>query len=64
VTFGHVFFIPMMILVGVLLGFILGARAARNQIDLERRREADRAAVRAAREARKAAQASDAGKDA
>ena len=53
-TFGHIFFIPMTVMAGMLLGFILGARAARNQLDLERRREGERAATRAAREARKA----------
>ena len=58
-TFGHIFFIPMTLMVGMLLGFVLGARAARNQLDLERRRDVDRAAARAAREARKAAQTSD-----
>lgn len=56
-TFGHLFFIPMTVMVGVLLGFILGARAARNQLDLEKRKDADRIAARAAREARKAEQA-------
>ncbi len=60
-TFGHVFFIPMTMMVGVLLGFVLGARASRNQLDLERRRDVERAAARAAREARKAEQASKAG---
>ncbi len=63
-TFGHIFFIPMTMMVGVLLGFILGARAARNQLDLERRRDSERAAVRAARAARKDAAPGDAGKDA
>ena len=53
-TFGHIFFIPMTVMVGVLLGFVLGARASRNQVDLERKRDAERAAARAAREARKA----------
>lgn len=56
-TFGHIFFIPMTAMVGMLLGFVLGARAARNQLDLERKRDAERAAVRAAREARKAEKA-------
>lgn len=60
-TFGHVFFIPMTVMVGVLLGFVLGARASRNQLDLERKRDVERAAARAAREARKAEQASKAG---
>ena len=53
-TFGHIFFIPMTVMVGVLLGFVLGARASRNQVDLERKRDAERTAARAAREARKA----------
>ena len=58
-TFSHIFFIPLTVMVGMLLGFVIGARAARNQMDLERKREAERVAARAAREARKAA---DAGK--
>ena len=37
------------------LGFILGARAARNQFDLQQKREAEREAARAARAARRAA---------
>lgn len=62
-TFGHVFFIPMAIMVGMLLGFVVGARAARNQLDLERKREAERVAARAAREARKNADAAKAAAD-
>ena len=56
-TFGHIFFIPLTVMVGMLLGFMVGARATRNQLDLERKREAERAATRAAREARKAEKA-------
>ena len=63
-TFGHIFFIPMTLMVGMLLGFVLGARAARNQLDLERRRDVERAAVRAARAARKADQAAQVKTDA
>ncbi len=59
-SFGHVFFIPLVAMVGMLLGFVLGARAARNAVDLERKRDAEREAARAARAARKAA-AGDAG---
>jgi hypothetical protein len=55
VTSGHIIFIPMMLLVGALVGFILGARAARNSYDLERRRDAEREKARAERAARKAA---------
>jgi hypothetical protein len=51
----HIIYIPMMILVGVMIGFILGTRAARNAFDLQRKRDAERAEVRAQREARKQA---------
>jgi hypothetical protein len=42
-------------MVGMFLGFILGARAARNQFDLQRKREEERDAARAARAAKKSA---------
>ncbi|MBP6630736.1 MAG: hypothetical protein KBG28_04810 [Kofleriaceae bacterium] len=58
-TSGHILFIPGAIAVGMFLGFILGARAARNAYDLERRRDEERAKVRAEREARRAAKADD-----
>jgi hypothetical protein len=54
-TFGHLFFIPLCAMIGMLFGFVLGARAARNAMDLERKRDAEREAARAARKARKAA---------
>lgn len=53
-TPAHILYIPMIALVGMFLGFILGARAARNSYDLERRRDEERAAARAERERRKA----------
>jgi len=56
VTAGHVLFIPGAIMVGMFLGFILGTRAARNQFDLQQKRDAERAAVREARAAKRAAQ--------
>ena len=59
-TSGHILFIPGMIMIGMFLGFILGARAARNQFDLQQRRTEEREAARAARAARRA-QASGAG---
>jgi hypothetical protein len=59
VTPSHVIYIPMILLVGMFLGFILGARAARNQFDLQRKRDEERAATRAAREQRKAAKAKE-----
>lgn len=54
-TSGHVLFIPGVLMVGMFLGFILGTRAARNQFDLQARRDAEREAARAARAAKKAA---------
>jgi hypothetical protein len=53
VTSSHIFFIPGMIMIGMFLGFILGARAAKNQADLAKRREAEREAARAARAAKR-----------
>lgn len=50
----HVIFIPGALMVGMFLGFILGARAARNQFDLQQKRGAEREAARAARAARRA----------
>ena len=51
----HVLFIPGAVMVGMFLGFILGARAARNQFDLQQKRTAERDAARAARAAKRAA---------
>jgi hypothetical protein len=55
-TSSHVLFIPGVLMVGMFLGFILGARAARNQFDLQRKREEEREAARAARAAKKSAE--------
>ena len=52
-TSGHIIFIPGMIMIGMFLGFILGARAARNQFDLQARRAEEREAARAARAAKR-----------
>jgi hypothetical protein len=54
-TSSHVIFIPGILMVGMFLGFILGTRAARNQFDLQRKREEERAAAKAERAAKKAA---------
>ena len=53
-TFGHVFFIPLCVFIGMLFGFVMGARAGRNAMDLEKKRDAEREQARAARAARKA----------
>ena len=55
-TSSHILFIPGVLMVGMFLGFLIGARAARNQFDLEQKRAAEREAARAARAAKKAAQ--------
>ncbi len=49
----HLIYIPLVMLVGVVFGFILGARAARNAFDMEQRRAEQRAAARARRAARR-----------
>ncbi|HEY4242486.1 MAG TPA: hypothetical protein VGM88_21860 [Kofleriaceae bacterium] len=51
----HVLFIPGVLMVGMFLGFIVGTRAARNQFDLQKRRDAEREAAKVARDERKAA---------
>jgi hypothetical protein len=52
----HALFIPGVLMVGMFIGFILGIRAARNQLELQQKRAAEREAARAARAARRAAQ--------
>jgi hypothetical protein len=55
-TSEHILFIPGILLVGAFLGFILGTRAAKNQFDLQQKRQAEREATRAARAAKKESQ--------
>lgn len=54
-TASHVIFIPGVLMIGMFLGFILGTRAARNQFDLQQKRDAEREAARAARAAKRTA---------
>ncbi len=56
-TSEHILFIPGVLLVGAFLGFIIGTRAAKNQFDLQQKRQAEREAARAARAAKKDTQA-------
>jgi hypothetical protein len=42
VTAGHFFFIPAVLLVGIVLGWILGSRAARDAYAAELKRREDR----------------------
>ena len=46
VTAGHFIFIPSVLLVGVVIGWILGSRAARDAFAAELRRREERAAQR------------------
>jgi len=44
VTAGHFIFIPSVLLVGIVIGWILGSRAARDAFAMELKRREDRAA--------------------
>jgi hypothetical protein len=50
VTAGHFIFIPSVLLVGVVLGWILGSRAARDAYAAEMRRRDERASKSPRRE--------------
>lgn len=56
-TSGHFIFIPAVLLVGMLIGFILGSRAQADQKNLEAKRDEEREAARQERAARKAKRA-------
>jgi hypothetical protein len=47
----HFIFIPVVLVLGIIIGFMLGARATRDAIATEERRRAGREARRAARAA-------------
>lgn len=48
----HFIYIPMILIVGIVLGFIIGGRAARDSLAMEAKNRERRAAARADREAR------------
>lgn len=50
----HFIYIPVVLILGIVLGFIFGARATRDAIQLEQRRQAERDARKRARDARAA----------
>lgn len=56
-TSGHFIFIPAVLLIGMLIGFILGSRAQADRQNLEAKRDEEREAARTARAARKAKRA-------
>jgi hypothetical protein len=47
VTAGHFIFIPSVLMIGVIIGWILGSRAARDAYAMELRRREEREAKRA-----------------
>ena len=51
-TAGHFIFIPAVLLVGIVIGWILGGRAARDAFAAELRRREERAQRRAGEEGR------------
>lgn len=61
-TSGHFIFIPAVLLVGIIIGFMFGNRAAADRLNLERKRDAEREVARVARAERKAARDGGAGK--
>jgi hypothetical protein len=56
-TSGHFIFIPGVLLIGCIIGFVLGMRAKADQEKLEARRDVDREKAREARAERKAKKA-------
>jgi hypothetical protein len=47
----HFIFIPAVLLIGIVIGWVLGARAARDAFAVELRKREERAAAKARREA-------------
>ena len=56
-TGGHFIFIPAVLAVGILIGFLLGTRVAQDRLNLELKRQAEREEARRQRAERKAARA-------
>lgn len=58
----HFIFIPLVLIAGIILGFVFGGRVARDAYNRELEREKQREATRKEREARKAERATAADK--
>jgi len=58
----HFIYIPVIFVIGIVLGFLLGAKATRDEIALGQRKAAEREARMAERAARRAAQTDSAEK--
>jgi hypothetical protein len=50
-TSAHLIYIPMMLAIGAVIGFVLGGRAARDALAMDKMKQERRAAAKAAREA-------------
>jgi len=59
VTAAHFIYIPIVLIVGLVFGFFLGGRAARDAFALEQKKAERRAAARAARQAAASAEPQD-----
>jgi hypothetical protein len=55
----HFIYIPVILVLGIVIGFVLGAKATRDEIALGQRKAAEHDARMAERAARRAAAASD-----
>ena len=58
----HFIYIPVIFVIGIVIGFLLGAKATRDEIALGQKKAAEHEARMAERAARRAAAASDAEK--
>ena len=56
-TSGHFIFIPGVLLLGCIIGFILGTRAAADRVAIDAKRDEERRVAREERAKRKAAKA-------
>ena len=59
ITSGHFIFIPVVMTVGFVFGFIIGGRAARDAYQMELKRDEERKKAKVDREARRAARAAE-----
>jgi hypothetical protein len=58
-TSAHFIYIPVVLILGLVVGFLMGAKATRDEIALGQRKAAEREARLAERAARRAASSSD-----
>ena len=58
-TSAHFIYIPVVLILGLVIGFLMGAKATRDEIALNQRKAAEREARMAERAARRAAASSD-----